>query len=358
MKRTIQISTTNEIYGEQIDSHIGIVSSHVVAGANVFRDALASLSDIFGGQVTGYQSKLEDIKYSALEELKFKADLEGGDALVGVTIDVDEVSGGGKSMFMVTAMGTVVSLNKSSKAEIPHKGNASLNSVSANEMKTQLLLMQAKQKIGHKSYYLNNDTLLPILNCNHPEIVSFVIEQLATFYKDESQNSSYIPELAIEYFSSIEKSPFVVDAIYNAFLDYPESQSLLIIAKNNFLIDYIRIEKLLSNDNIFVRKSALKLIMMDKLKYEKEDIKSITTLLNSIEKNFKPFPTYSVKSIMGEKYVWKCICGKEVKAERDYCEHCLSNSYGFSKKDLTPEQVRINLSNRLLVLQTMFQHQN
>ncbi|WP_369436738.1 heavy metal-binding domain-containing protein [Vibrio jasicida] len=33
-------------------------------------------------------------------------------AIVGVSIDVDEVSGGGKSMFMVTAVGTAVIVEK------------------------------------------------------------------------------------------------------------------------------------------------------------------------------------------------------------------------------------------------------
>lgn len=41
-----------------------------------------------------------------MEELVEKARQVGANALVGVKIDFDEISGGNKSMFMVSAVGT------------------------------------------------------------------------------------------------------------------------------------------------------------------------------------------------------------------------------------------------------------
>lgn len=43
-----------------------------------------------------------------MAELKAKAKSFQADAIVGLHIDFDEVSGGGKSMFMVSASGTAV----------------------------------------------------------------------------------------------------------------------------------------------------------------------------------------------------------------------------------------------------------
>lgn len=54
--------------------------------------------------------KLDEIYNKALNELRFKATKKGANALLGVHFDFDEVSGRGKSMFMVTAFGTAVKI--------------------------------------------------------------------------------------------------------------------------------------------------------------------------------------------------------------------------------------------------------
>ncbi|WP_421179888.1 heavy metal-binding domain-containing protein [Aeromonas enteropelogenes] len=48
----------------------------------------------------------------ALVQLRKQADELGCNALIGVSIDVDEVAGGGKSMMMVTATGTAIVVEK------------------------------------------------------------------------------------------------------------------------------------------------------------------------------------------------------------------------------------------------------
>lgn len=102
------ITSTNDIKDYKITKYLGLINVNVVIGANFFSDFFASFTDVFGGYSNTYQSKLDKIYGDALRELQAKASNSGGNAIIGVHFDFDEVSGKGKSMFMVTAYGTAV----------------------------------------------------------------------------------------------------------------------------------------------------------------------------------------------------------------------------------------------------------
>lgn len=102
------VTSTNDIKDHKITEYIGLVNANIVVGANLISDWFASWTDVLGGYSNSYQSKLDEIYNKALNELKFKAAKNGANALLGVHFDFDEISGKGKSMFMVTAFGTAV----------------------------------------------------------------------------------------------------------------------------------------------------------------------------------------------------------------------------------------------------------
>jgi len=52
-----------------VKSYLDVVSSHVVAGTNIFSDIAASFSDVFGGRSKSYKRQLESIKEEAVSEL-------------------------------------------------------------------------------------------------------------------------------------------------------------------------------------------------------------------------------------------------------------------------------------------------
>ena len=108
------VTSTNDIKGYRITEYLGLVNVNVVIGANFFSDFFASFTDVFGGYSDTYQSKLDKIYSDAMRELTKKAEIKGADAIAGVHFDFDELSGKGKSMFMVTAYGTAVSLDRKS----------------------------------------------------------------------------------------------------------------------------------------------------------------------------------------------------------------------------------------------------
>lgn len=101
------VTTTPSIEGKTISEYRGIVTSEAIMGANMFRDFLASLSDIVGGRSGAYETKLAEARQVALDELEQHARGLGANAIVGVDIDY-EVLGQTNGMLMVSASGTAV----------------------------------------------------------------------------------------------------------------------------------------------------------------------------------------------------------------------------------------------------------
>ncbi len=117
MKYSILATTTNSVENAEIIKYIDLISPNVVVGTNLFSDLGASFTDLFGGYSDTYQNKLQGIYKIAIDKLKQKAVTIGANAIVGLKIDFDEISGKGKSMFMISAVGmAVTSLNSDSKS--------------------------------------------------------------------------------------------------------------------------------------------------------------------------------------------------------------------------------------------------
>jgi uncharacterized protein YbjQ (UPF0145 family) len=103
------VTTTNNIEGRTVSSYLGVISSEVIIGANIFKDILGGLRDVFGGRSGTYERVMEEAKENAMRELKEKARALGADAIVGIDLDFETIGGTG-SMLMVSASGTAVRL--------------------------------------------------------------------------------------------------------------------------------------------------------------------------------------------------------------------------------------------------------
>lgn len=101
------ITTTNIIEGRPVQQYMGIINAQSIIGANIFKDFLGSLRDVFGGRSKTYEKVLEQAKEDALRELAEKAQQMGANAIIGVDLDFETVGSGG-SMLMVIATGTAV----------------------------------------------------------------------------------------------------------------------------------------------------------------------------------------------------------------------------------------------------------
>jgi len=102
------VSTTNTIEGRRIMEYKGVVTGEAILGANIFRDFFAGIRDIVGGRSGAYEKSLREARGIALGEMQEEASRLGGNAVVGVDLDYENIAAGSGSMLMVSASGTAV----------------------------------------------------------------------------------------------------------------------------------------------------------------------------------------------------------------------------------------------------------
>ena len=102
-------TTTPTIAEREIAQTLGVVTGEAIIGANIFRDILASFTDIVGGRSATYERGLREARDVAMREMCDEAARMGGDAVVGVDLDY-ETMGAENGMLMVSATGTAVKL--------------------------------------------------------------------------------------------------------------------------------------------------------------------------------------------------------------------------------------------------------
>ncbi|WP_223585039.1 YbjQ family protein [Sphingobacterium sp. GVS05A] len=112
------VTTTNSIEGREISRYNDPIAANVVIGTNIFSDIGASYVDFFGGRSTSYENKMQEMYKRVTETLKQRAQAIRADAIIGLSVDIDEISGKGSQMFMITAVGTSIHLKGPIRAPI------------------------------------------------------------------------------------------------------------------------------------------------------------------------------------------------------------------------------------------------
>lgn len=79
-----------------------------VRAVNVIRDFFTSFRDIFGGRSASYQEVMKLMQDDVIAEAKEEASRLGANAIVGFTLDYDNVGSKNKSLVMASARGTAV----------------------------------------------------------------------------------------------------------------------------------------------------------------------------------------------------------------------------------------------------------
>jgi uncharacterized protein YbjQ (UPF0145 family) len=103
------VTTTNIVQGQVVDAYLGLVTGEAILGANIMKDLFAGVRDLVGGRSGAYEKELRRAREIAMEEMQEAAAALGGNAVIGVDLDYETVSGG--NMLMVTVSGTAVRLS-------------------------------------------------------------------------------------------------------------------------------------------------------------------------------------------------------------------------------------------------------
>jgi uncharacterized protein YbjQ (UPF0145 family) len=105
----IMVTTMNDLPGHRVTEVFGEVFGLTVRSRNIGSDIGASLKGLVGGEVKGYTRMLADSRLQAIERLRDAAREAGGNAVLAMRFDCNEL---GSNMTEVAAYGTAVTVQR------------------------------------------------------------------------------------------------------------------------------------------------------------------------------------------------------------------------------------------------------
>lgn len=286
-------TTTNNLEGWAITSYFQPVSSNIVVGANIFSDFSASITDFFGGRSGTYEKKLQQIYEQAILNLQKKAKALNANAIVGLKIDIDEITGKGTQMFMITAYGTPVRAVRLNSEVVSDDVNVH-KSIDGAYVENKVLakrIIERSEK--HKRLDLND--LNFILEHPYPEFVDTMIT-----YARRNSTRFTSPEddtVAMQlrtFFSTIDNqitSEILYRELRNS--NFGDKYPLIIrdTIKELNIIDYNQLRDLINTRDLQLGKHALNILSRQRESYSSNDQVELRDLKKLIDDIFKPVST-------------------------------------------------------------------
>ena len=351
--KDVLVITTSSFEGLKIQKYLKPVSAHIVAGTNLFSDFFGGITDVFGGRSQTYQKQLTSLYNEAIEKVKFAAYEIGANCIIGLSIDMDEISGKGKSMFMLTAIGTAVIIEKEAidKSLLPiisekfeHVGVDRINMLRSKKQ----IILQANED----SLELKEDIWAFITANQIDELFPYLLKK----YSEALANDNL--DIGINYYKSlvsfVENLPEKkkLDLLYNSIHAEKNRKIILKLTKiigDLFLFDFDRCMVMLQSNNFELQKIGLRIACYDKQFYNKQDIKDLKTLNEFVSATFIERGIRGVKKQLlssKEKEIWTCECGK-VNDMESYCSACQKDINGFTSSEVKPAYVEHHIKQKI-----------
>lgn len=335
MKNNILITTTNSVENASIEKYIELISSNVVIGANFFSDFAASFTDFFGGFSGTYQNKLQKLYTAVIEELKHKALNVGANAVVGLKIDFDEISGKGKSMFMVTAVGTAVKISYNQTNSQYTTDETSIN-VSIDELHDEITKRNIVTLLN-EDRFPTQEQWEYLLNNSPEELTPLLLEKHLQIWNSDSnmltENQSLLNNNISNYFRTMDADK-AIKSLYSSIVD--NEVPIVKIITQNKLFSPQQVVELINNNHI---SSAIQCLKTDKEFYSKEDLNQMAVIIDLLDK-LPDLGKIDVSKGLLSKGKEKYYCPKGHSNDKEY-EFCMNESCGLNIKGLTRFECQI-----------------
>ncbi|MDO3643916.1 YbjQ family protein [Mucilaginibacter sp. L3T2-6] len=354
--RKILITTTDTLCGWEIDTYIKPVFASIVVGAGLFADFSASISDMFGGRTGRYEKKLQGIKEDAIASLTYKATELGANCILGLKIDVDEVSGKNMQLFMVTATGMAVIARSLKSFDPSHAGGV----VDKEHLIDKSNILKLAKKFQSPTTALKIEELQLIVQSRSASFKEFIIGKIKKAAYEglntEAGLADYL-KLYKDYFLSINPQE-AISMLYPVMMSDNNETLITILTnlvKEGDLVDYEYIHQMLAGDQR-QRKLALNLLLSHKPSYNTTDIGVIKQLIPKIRESFPIVASVGAKKgflSSTAQEVWICPCGGTNAVDEPRCTKCGQDQFGFKANEYTADDLIGVLTNRVAALESL-----
>lgn len=202
----------------------------------------------------------------------------------------------------------------------------------------------------------NADNWHFIMDHGLPEIAKYVLDQ--TQEPLRTAHFAHEREAATEKFRDyfLSQSPEVAkDHLYGCIHgDANMWQFAYAVIRDRGLFDSERIREVLGSENRIAKRRCVQLAAVDAGEYGVDDIPGLELLAHEIQHGFAKAEVYSKKATFGQKELWACECGNEVRAEEERCTACQRDPFGFGEGVLLPDQAATLLREKANALRSLF----
>lgn len=362
--KEVLVVTTDMPSGGTITKHLKPITAHVVAGTNLFSDFFAGMSDIFGGRSGSYKKQLASIYTEAIESLQYEAFKIGANCVVGLRVDIDEISGQGKSMFMITAIGTAAIQDKIKDNRSEHKIKSEAGVVSIDEIRTLAQLREIISKSNSSQKDFSEEEWSYIISNRVQEVFQGIISRFEkmmidrTSYSDEeiSKFQKYFQEYLLSL-PEEERNDLLYSELKDNNLNRSTEILLMKIIEKHGMLDLDKTLDLLENPDFLIRKRGVQLIIMDRPHFSFEDLDKYSQVLDILANGFVEKGKKTTKKQLlssKEKEVWECRCGKINNLQEEHCQNCSEDIYGFSPMETKPVSAKEFIEKRMALIKDLF----
>ncbi len=336
-KRNLLITTTNAIEGVPILEYKGVITANIVLGVNFLKDFVASFSDFFGGTSGKYRKEMDRAYYLAMEILEDKAIAQKANAVVGVKVDYDEISGGGKSMLMVSISGTAVVVQTTTKGE-----KVISETISGDTLNRLYLIETYKEKINGGNWFPKQKDWDVFNKESMTELIPLLFPLYISAELNYPQTPSTLYENTITNFPPFLEQLEFDDACSIIYGDWPDDTKAhkeivdLIISNHLFNPEYI-VNKLPSID----KHLAIKLLTADKNTYSVEDLVPLKKIVDYFNNLPDTGHCEEEKGGLLKKGGTVMVCEKGHKTSVEKGEYCQVEYCGLNIKGITASEVEI-----------------
>lgn len=305
------------------------------------------LLTFLGGKSESYQKTLESINNQVINQLRNKAHSIGANCIVGLKIDNDEISAQGKSMLMVTAIGTPAKANFKDSLVSKETGIDILGHDYYKVIEQKLMYMESAKserlQIDQTFWefvkkYQITELARPILSKYEREI-----EELVNTENWDKEVSEYFSGLDTNFSKSLLYEYLAKDDTNPKF-----KKKISAVISNNNLLDFQLVFDLIKSSDFKSSKLALAILSFEKQTYDSNDLNLVTLILDELPKIFpvRSVITTKKKALSSkEKEIWICECTRENDSTVMHCSKCDNDIYGFSSREINPEQTKHKLQN-------------
>lgn len=327
MATTFQLTTSPSFEGIEIEAYLGVVASNVVTGTGLFSDISASFSDFFGGRSNAYKKQLDSIRDEAMREIESKARALGANAVVGLSIDNDQISGKNTQMLMISVTATAVKLKSDSLERSTRVSSQSHKALSSFEINHILKVKELESRNTLMSLgaifseYQNLFTFTPTNKLAHILVRRF-LNLHYTPTKGDEETQRFFGYLRLFNYDDL------CEIIYN------EAKSVKVTNRSMNMLEFLAIELNIYNDDLIqellresdnkVAVKALIFALSQQSFYSHADIAKLRTVQQKVEERFPVIrQVYEKKKSLGRvSAYWKCANGHESHEDHEHCYEC------------------------------------